>query len=382
MSHIIIPSFFFPSISYNSLTPTLSAQRQTLKEAMASAILSNLSSAFLPSQLSKSSRALFTPHCTPTFKRTSFAAKIRASSTAFVETRPTDPVVVEKDVSSSKNILACPVCYEPVTLIGANVLSVDSARGSSLQCSTCKKTYSGKETHLELTVASGSKAYDDAMPMATEFFRTPFISFLYERGWRQNFVWGGFPGPEMEFEMMKDYLKPVLGGNILDASCGSGLFSRLFAKSGLFSLVTALDYSENMLKQCYEFIKQEENFPKENLILVRADIARLPFVSGSLDAVHAGAAIHCWPSPSAAVAEVSRVLRPGGVFVATTYILDGPFSFIPFLKPISQRFTQASGSNFFLSERELEAVCRACGLVNFTCTRNRQFIMFSATKPS
>lgn len=382
MSHIIIPSFFFPSISYNSLTPTLSAQRQTLKEAMASAILSNLSSAFLPSQLSKSSRALFTPHCTPTFKRTSFAAKIRASSTAFVETRPTDPVVVEKDVSSSKNILACPVCYEPVTLIGANVLSVDSARGSSLQCSTCKKTYSGKETHLELTVASGSKAYDDAMPMATEFFRTPFISFLYERGWRQNFVWGGFPGPEKEFEMMKDYLKPVLGGNILDASCGSGLFSRLFAKSGLFSLVAALDYSENMLKQCYEFIKQEENFPKENLILVRADIARLPFVSGSLDAVHAGAAIHCWPSPSAAVAEVSRVLRPGGVFVATTYILDGPFSFIPFLKPISQRFTQASGSNFFLSERELEAVCRACGLVNFTCTRNRQFIMFSATKPS
>lgn len=345
-------------------------------------MLSNLSSAFLPSQLTKSSRALFTPHCTHTFKRTSFAAKIRASSTAFVETRPTDPVVVEKDVSSSKNILACPVCYEPVTLIGANVLSVDSARGSSLQCSTCKKTYSGKETHLELTVASGSKAYDDAMPMATEFFRTPFISFLYERGWRQNFVWGGFPGPEKEFEMMKDYLKPVLGGNILDASCGSGLFSRLFAKSGLFSLVTALDYSENMLKQCYEFVQQEENFPKENLILVRADIARLPFVSGSLDAVHAGAAIHCWPSPSAAVAEVSRVLRPGGVFVATTYILDGPLSFIPFLKPISQNFTQVSGSNIFLSERELEAVCRACGLINFTCIRNRQFIMFSATKPS
>jgi ubiquinone/menaquinone biosynthesis C-methylase UbiE len=62
---------------------------------------------------------------------------------------------------------------------------------------------------------------------------------------------------------MKDYLKPVLGGNILDASCGSGLFSRLFTKSGLFSLVMALDYSENMLQQCYEFIKQEENFPKE-----------------------------------------------------------------------------------------------------------------------
>lgn len=37
------------------------------------------------------------------------------------------------------------------------------------------------------------------------------------------------------------------------------------------------------------------------LILVRADISRLPFESSSLDAVHAGAALHCWPSPSAAV---------------------------------------------------------------------------------
>lgn len=67
----------------------------------------------------------------------------------------------------------------------------------------------------------------------------------------------------MQFELMKDFLKPVLGGNIIDASCASGLFSRLFAKSGLFSSVVALDYSENMLQQCYEFVKHEENFPKE-----------------------------------------------------------------------------------------------------------------------
>lgn len=36
-------------------------------------------------------------------------------------------------------------------------------------------------------------------------------------------------------------------------------------------------------------------------MLVRADISRLPFASSSVDAVHAGAALHCWPSPSAAV---------------------------------------------------------------------------------
>lgn len=59
--------------------------------------------------------------------------------------------------------------------------------------------------------------------------------------------------------MAKDFLKPVYGGSIIDTSCGSGLFSRLFARSGLFSLVVALDYSENMLQQCYEFIQREDN---------------------------------------------------------------------------------------------------------------------------
>lgn len=44
------------------------------------------------------------------------------------------------------------------------------------------------------------------------------------------------------------------------------------------------------------------------------------YFQGSLDAIHAGAALHCWPSPTAALAEISRVLRPGGVFVASTFL--------------------------------------------------------------
>ncbi|KAL7127770.1 hypothetical protein ABFS83_14G273400 [Erythranthe nasuta] len=220
------------------------------------------------------------------------------------------------------------------------------------------------------------------MPASTELFRFPLVSFLYERGWRQSFsIWGGFPGPEKEFELIKEYMKPVLGGSIIDASCGSGMFSRLFAKSGLFSLVVALDFSETMLQQCYDFIKQDKNFPQENLIMVRADISRLPFPSSSVDAVHAGAALHCWPSPSSAVAEISRVLKPGGMFVATTYIVDGPFSYLPLSRPLRQNIAQISGSHVFLSEKELEELCTSCGLVNFTSTRNRMFVMISAMKP-
>lgn len=310
-----------------------------------------------------------------------FAHKVRASSAAVSETKPA-PVIDENSLKIRKDILACPICYARVAWNGPADLSLEAVARSTLQCSCCKKSYTGRDSHLDLTVIGGNKVYGEPMAASTELFRFPLVSFLYERGWRQSFtIWGGFPGPEEEFELIKGYLKPVVGGNIVDASCGSGMFSRLFAKSGLFSLVVGLDYSEAMLRQCYDFIKQEENFPQEKLILVRADISRLPFESSSLDAVHAGAALHCWPSPSAAVAEISRVLKPGGMFVATTYIMDGLVSYFPLRRPLRRGIAQFSGSHVFLSEKELEDLCASCGLVNFTCTRNRLFVMIAAMKP-
>jgi len=58
--------------------------------------------------------------------------------------------------------------------------------------------------------------------------------------------------------MAQEYFRSAEGGLLVDVSCGSGLFSRKFAKSGAYSAVIALDFSENMLRQCYEFIKMED----------------------------------------------------------------------------------------------------------------------------
>ncbi|XP_074263017.1 putative methyltransferase At1g78140, chloroplastic [Silene latifolia] len=305
-----------------------------------------------------------------------------ASSSSVIETT-LEYVSTADEINTNNNILGCPICYDSLKWSDDSSLSIETIPGSTLQCNTCKKSYYGNESHIDLTIiGSGSKDYVESMPPVTEFFSAPAMSYIYERGWRQNFGLGGYPGPDREFEMAKEYFKPVLGGNIIDASCGSGVFSRRFAKSGLFSLVVALDYSAAMLRQCLEFVKEDPDFPKEKLTLVRADISRLPFVSGTIDAVHAGAALHCWPSPSSAVAEVSRVLRPGGVFVATTTIADGPFALLPFRNTFREYLQQYSGSRVFLSERELKDLCTTCGLVDFRCTRNGLFVMISATKPA
>ena len=63
----------------------------------------------------------------------------------------------------------------------------------------------------------------------------------------------------MQFKMAQEYFQPVEGGVLVDVSCGSGLFSRKFAKSGTYSKVVALDFSENMLLQCYDFIKSDDS---------------------------------------------------------------------------------------------------------------------------
>lgn len=208
--------------------------------------------------------------------------------------------------------------------------------------------------------------------------RSPLVSFLYERGWRQNFNRSGFPGPDEEFKMAQEYFKPAEGGLLVDVSCGSGLFSRKFAKSGAYSKVVALDFSENMLRQCYDFIKQDDTILNANLALVRADVSRLPFQSGSVDAVHAGAALHCWPSPSNAIAEICRILRSSGVFVGTTflrYTAATPWIALPFRQRIL-------GSYAYFTEEEIKDLCTSCGLTNYQSKVQQSFIMFSAEKPS
>jgi hypothetical protein len=69
---------------------------------------------------------------------------------------------------------------------------------SGFKCLKCNKTYTSKDIFLDLTVTSGAKEYSELKPARTELFRSPLVSFLYERGWRQNFNRSGFPGRDEE----------------------------------------------------------------------------------------------------------------------------------------------------------------------------------------
>lgn len=275
-------------------------------------------------------------------------------------------------------VFACPVCYEPLMRKGPSGINLQAIYRSGFKCGQCNKTYSSRDEYLDLTVTAGFDSFNEVKPITTELFRSPLVSFLYERGWRQNFARSGFPGPDEEFRMAEEYFKEAEGGVLVDVSCGSGLFSRKFAKSGKYSGVIALDYSENMLRQCNEFIKKDTTFDSStNIAVVRADVSRLPFPSGSVDAVHAGAALHCWPSPTNAIAEVCRVLRSGGVFVGTTFLRYSPST--PWMiRPFQSRILQNYN---YLMQDEIKDVCKTCGLTDYEDIVQDSFIMFTARKP-
>ncbi|XP_022751662.1 uncharacterized methyltransferase At2g41040, chloroplastic-like isoform X2 [Durio zibethinus] len=321
----------------------------------------------------------------PSFSRNlRFRPSLHFSSQPFRFTvRATSAVALEPDLSTQQNqtvetdLFSCPVCYEPLIRKGSPGLNLEAIYRSGFKCKKCNKSYSSKDVYLDLTITAGLRNYSEVKPFRTELFRSPFVSFVYERGWRQIFNLSGFPGPDEEFRMAQEFFKPAEGGILVDVSCGSGLFSRKFAKSGTYSGVIALDFSENMLRQCNDFIKQDESILPSNIALVRADVSRLPFSSGAIDAVHAAAALHCWSSPSNAVAEISRILRSGGVFVGSTflrYTSSTPWIIRPFRERILQNYN-------YLTEEEIEDLCTSCGLTNYTKNVQQYFIIFSAQKP-
>jgi len=162
----------------------------------------------------------------------------------------------------------------------------------------------------------------DYTPMR-DLFTSPFVSFAYERGWRNSFVAAGFPGADEEFELVRDFFRPATSSNpksvVVDMSCASGLFTRRLAKSKEYNRVIGCDYSDSMLLEARRRIMTESNIGK--IELVQCDVAKIPMQDGSIDALNAGAAMHCWPQLQEGLNEIYRVLKPdGGRFFATTFL--------------------------------------------------------------
>lgn len=116
------------------------------------------------------------------------------------------------------------------------------------------------------------------------------------------------------YEQIADRIKKGLTRdmNVLELACGTGLLSEKLA--GNVKLLEATDFSEEMIRQA----KTKKHSARLHFSV--QDATALPYAFDSFDVVVIANALHIMPEPEKALAEIRRVLNPGGKLYAPTFV--------------------------------------------------------------
>ena len=262
----------------------------------------------------------------------------------------------------SASSVVCPLCHG----------GLEVSRGA-IACEPCDWRREVTGGFLPLALGANPKPKG----LGPRAMRWRPLARVYERIWRPTFVTVASRRPAdrgAERVWIESHLLAAAGGEVADLSCGPGWMARRLATSGAFTAVYGVDLSLAMLEVCVASAKREG----APVIALHADVERLPFRDGALSGAHAGAALHLWPDPLSALIEVSRVLRPRGVFVASTFVHGAHWDLRHLVEDTFERLSEVR----FFEPGELEALCAAAGLVDFKARVQGGWIVFSARNVS
>jgi len=209
-------------------------------------------------------------------------------------------------------ILMCPRCRAAAPF----------ARLKHPRCSSCGLEPTERTGFLDLIDAT--TAGEPTAPSTEQrLMESDLVARIYDRVWRPTFVRllagkgagaavGGLSG---ELFIHKHSLSlDDRPGPWLDLSCGPGAFVRALAAAAPGALVVGLDISRAMLD-----VAAQRTSGYTNAVLIRADAHALPFIDGAFGGVNNAGALHAYDDPELVFREIRRVLRPGGIYVGSTF---------------------------------------------------------------
>jgi SAM-dependent methyltransferase len=125
-------------------------------------------------------------------------------------------------------------------------------------------------------------------------------------------VWSRLAG-----EVFLDWVEPSAGWRWVDVGCGNGVFTELVAARHSPAEIEGIDPSEAQ-------IAYAQKRPGVRLAhFQQGDAMALPFAEGQFDAAIMALVIFFVPDQTRGVAEMARVVRPGGVVAAYAWDMEG-----------------------------------------------------------
>jgi SAM-dependent methyltransferase len=123
-----------------------------------------------------------------------------------------------------------------------------------------------------------------------------------------------------------DWLKPASGLRWIDVGCGNGAFTELLAERCAPAEIQGIDPSEAQL--AFARARHSAGIAQFG----QGDAMALPFADDSFDAAAMALVIFFVPEPAAGVAEMARVVRPGGLVASYAWDIEaGGFPIEPVL---------------------------------------------------
>jgi ubiquinone/menaquinone biosynthesis C-methylase UbiE len=181
-----------------------------------------------------------------------------------------------------------------------------------------------------------------------------------------RFAWGGDTG--RYYESMAAIGEVPPGGTIVDCPCGAGPALRA-VPAGSTARYIAADLSPAMLRRARGRAHRRQLGAR--IEFLEASAMDLPLPDASADLFLSLWGIHCFEDPEPAIAEIGRVLSPGGRLVGATFVKEpGGFRQRFVLRP------HTSGFGRMCSEGELRGWLADAGLQITEASRSGPFFFF------
>jgi ubiquinone/menaquinone biosynthesis C-methylase UbiE len=162
----------------------------------------------------------------------------------------------------------------------------------------------------------------------------------YDAGW-------GHYAFAIELAAIQAATGSLQGLRLIDAGCGTDRFTRGFVDDA--ALVVGVDRDPAMLSVAARRLS--------GVPLVQADIQKMPFRTATFDTAVAVCVLEFTDDPEVAIAELARIVRPGGQIVIGVLNLTSPWGITHGRRFHTAPWTEAT----FLNHRDLRRLAAAHG---------------------